>query len=280
MFGFHVRIGHALVLLPLVLGACDNFEMPQFLTPKDTGATSEPVAVSGDTTVKLVERDVEAPDVFQVTDQALWDGRPSLGGVWVAYPGNTQPERVIIRNQTNNKFVIGALFKRERENPGPSIQLSSDAAAALGVLAGKPTTLNVTALRREQVPDAPAPVAEDDSSDTPKDEPVNALAAAAAAIDAAEKAKAKPTPPPVRTASGALDKPFIQIGIFSVEQNARNTATSLKTLGIIPIIKAQESKGKKFWRVLAGPASNKSERSQLLKKVRTLGFNDAYFVTN
>jgi rare lipoprotein A len=44
------------------------------------------------------ERDVEAPEVFDVTDEGLWDGRPSLGGVWVAHPDATDPERVMIRN--------------------------------------------------------------------------------------------------------------------------------------------------------------------------------------
>ena len=53
-----------------------------------------------DGSIKLVERDVEAPEVFQVTEKALWDGRPSLGGVWVAHPDSDQPERVIIRNKT------------------------------------------------------------------------------------------------------------------------------------------------------------------------------------
>jgi len=49
----------------------------------------------------------------------LPDARPSFGGVWVAYPGNTQPERVNIRNVGNGKSVVGALFKREADNPGP-----------------------------------------------------------------------------------------------------------------------------------------------------------------
>jgi rare lipoprotein A len=103
-------------------------------------------------TVQLVERDVEAPEVFQVSELGLWDGRPSLGGVWVAHPDVTDPERVIIRNEDNGKFVIGALFRREREHPGPRLQVSSDAAAALEMLAGQPTMLNVTALRREEAP--------------------------------------------------------------------------------------------------------------------------------
>lgn len=72
---------------------------------------------------QLTANDIEAPDVFGITDQGLWDGRPSLGGIWVAYPDVADPERVIIRNESNGKFVIGALFKRERENPGPRFQV-------------------------------------------------------------------------------------------------------------------------------------------------------------
>ncbi len=63
------------------------------------------------------------------------------------------PERVIMRNPANGKFVIGALFRRERENPGPALQISSDAAAALGILAGAPAKISVTALRREEAPE-------------------------------------------------------------------------------------------------------------------------------
>ena len=124
--------------------------------------------------VKLVDRDIEAPNVFAVTDMALWDGRPSLGGVWVASPDAVDPERVILRNTANGKFVIGALFRRERDNPGPSLQISSDAAAALGLLAGQPGKISVTALRREEAPvaapDATKPIldaAETVATETP-----------------------------------------------------------------------------------------------------------------
>ncbi len=261
--------------------------MPKFsLGAKKTEAEATPVV--GDGSVRLVERDVEAPDVFQVTEGALWDGRPSLGGVWVAYPGDIEPERVIIRNEENKKFVIGALFKRERDNPGPKIQLSSDAAAALGILAGKPTTLNITALRREAVPDEVAKPVE--TAEAKKIDETSLGAIASAAISAADEKKADPakadpvktTPAPATAtprAVSALAKPYIQIGIFSVETNAQNTATSLRTQGVVPIVKAQETKGKKFWRVLIGPASSKSERASLLKTAKKLGFDDAYFVS-
>lgn len=94
---------------------------------------------------------VEAPDVFDVTASALWDGRPSLGKVWVAYKG-ADPTNVIIRNTKTGASVRGALFRRERFFPGPPFQLSSDAAAALGILAGQPTEIHVTALKDVAAP--------------------------------------------------------------------------------------------------------------------------------
>ena len=61
-------------------------------------------------TLARFKRDVEAPDVFQVTDSGLWDGRPSLGGVWVAHPMATSARRVRIYNVDNGAAVDGALF--------------------------------------------------------------------------------------------------------------------------------------------------------------------------
>lgn len=243
------------------------------------------------TTTTLVERDVEAPDVFQANENGLWDGRPSLGGVWVASTDATDPERVIIRNEANGKFVIGALFRRERELPGPKLQVSSDAAAAIGMLAGQPTLLNVTALRREEVPvDPPVeatplePVEEIATETLPDDD---AIAVAAAALDAMDDTKetvapavAAPAPAPVPASTSSLDKPFIQVGIFNVEENATRTGKILRDGGLVPEILAQESKGKPFWRVIVGPAGNSSQRAALLKTVKELGYTDAYFVTN
>lgn len=272
------------------LAACDEngqFTMPS-LTP-DAAATGDAAAPTISNSTELVERDVEAPDVFQLTEQGLWDGRPSLGGVWVAHPDATDPERVIIRNSSNGKFVIGALFRRERENPGPSLQVSSDAAEALGLLAGAPASLNVTALRREQAAVAPAATATTDF-DEPTEiaaTPLDPIAGAAAAIDAAETAApvaaptpvAAPAPTPTPTSS-ALTKPFIQIGIFSIEANARRTAEKLRSDGMSSRVLAQESQGRSFWRVVVGPAPTSTDRAAVLAKVKALGFTDAYFVTN
>lgn len=265
-----------------LLAACENGgQMPGFLKPKD--GNSATTATGASRSVRLVERDVEAPNVFQVTEAGLWDGRPSLGGVWVAHPDVKDPERVIIRNPNNGKFVIGALFRKERANPGPRLQVSSDAAAALKMVAGQPTNLNVTALRREktpQNPETPSPV-DAESISAPSAvtsaelDPV--AETAAAAIDAAP---AKPTKPASAPKTSSLEKPYIQLGIFSVQKNAENTAASMRQKGLIPTIKKQSSKGKTFWRVLVGPASSVSERAKILKTIKAAGFTDAYAVTN
>ncbi|ETX29728.1 hypothetical protein RISW2_20970 [Roseivivax isoporae LMG 25204] len=253
---------------------------------------------------RIVERDIEAPEVFEASENGLWDGRPSLGGVWVAHPEVREPERVIIRNETNGQFVIGALFKRERETPGPRLQVSSDAAAALDMLAGQPVPLSVVALRREEVdgdpdavpaPDASAGAASATASDVENTE--TGTLAPAGQVDAAPLAPAVPdprpepapaaspvpTPAPVETAQRAaspLSRPYIQIGIFSVEENAENTATAMRQDGMVPTVKRQSSSGKTFWRVLVGPAQSASEIDALLKKIKANGFTDAYAVTD
>ncbi|MFS4582460.1 SPOR domain-containing protein [Phaeobacter sp. C3_T13_0] len=289
------RLAAALAGL-MILSACEDGPGLAFLKPK----AQEAGAVTPSSSTRLVEREVEAPEVFQVTEAGLWDGRPSLGGVWVAHPDAEDPEQVIIRNKANGKFVIGALFRREREIPGPRLQVSSDAADALGMLAGAPVELNVTALRSETVanPDQPAAVTLEDADVTVADasdidtQPLDPIAGAAAAIDAAAPTATAPAviesaPSTVTSAatkaaaaSSSLSKPFIQIGIFSVEANAKRTADQMRNAGLVPSVLAQSSNGKPFWRVLVGPAQSKSERSQLLNSVKAVGFSDAYAVSN
>ena len=117
-----------------------------------SGTGSDVVAAPPEPGTTLLERDVEAPEIFAATDSALWDGRPSLGGIWVAAPDVTDPERVLMRNPANGMSVVGALFRRERITPGPALQLSSEAAVALGILAGAPTEIAVVALREAEAP--------------------------------------------------------------------------------------------------------------------------------
>ncbi|MGY6704653.1 SPOR domain-containing protein [Roseinatronobacter sp.] len=295
-------------------------------------------------TSQTVERDVEAPNVFSKRDAGLWDGRPSLGGVWVAHPDVRDPERVIIRNTENGQETIGALFRRERMNPGPVFQVSADAAAAVSMLAGAPTQIEVIALRTEDVrvgtednPDAP-PQTEDEqtpaapqaaparladtasatpqgddmdtaialppeedaaqprrglfsrifSRDTQPDAPAggvetttlddNAQASVAPAMTRDAASPPQPTPSQPAPSATTLDSPFIQLGIFSVEANARRAQEMAGNAGLSARVHAGSTQGNAFWRVTVGPATTSQERQRLLEQVKALGFNDAYAV--
>lgn len=321
---------------------------------------------------RTVERDVEAPEIFSMEEAGLWDGRPSLGGVWVAHPGAENPERVLIRNAQNGETVIGALFRRERENPGPRFQISSETANALGILPGAPTTIRVVALKLEQTEIAPEPGAEttheqsvasaqDGATDgqvesTGEETPRRGLLAGlfgrrdAAAPDA-QPTEAQPTetpaitetalepaaagaegapqggavassepqaqprerrgllglfsrrdpapepeaetamvPPPAETAETAparaepapvtstLDRPFVQIGIFSVESNATGARNQMQAAGLSAEIRRGQANDRDFWRVVVGPARDQAGRGQIMERVRAMGFADAYAV--
>ncbi|MDD7970685.1 SPOR domain-containing protein [Roseinatronobacter alkalisoli] len=288
-------------------------------------------------TAQTAERDIEAPNVFSKRDAGLWDGRPSLGGVWVAHPDVRDPERVIIRNTENGQETIGALFRRERMNPGPVFQVSADAAAAVAMLAGAPTRIEVIALRSEEIavtagstdamqaadaapgppPPAPASTPEPmataavapDIADTgtpialpPEDvaQPRRGLFSrifrrdaqpdtVTDGVDTTALADSAPMPAPVSAApvmpapqappaQSALDRPYIQLGIFSVEANARRAQEMASAAGLSARVHAGSTQGNAFWRVTAGPAATSQERQQLLEQVKGLGFNDAYAV--
>lgn len=328
-----------------------------------SGASRAGAGLDMATPGRAIERDVEAPEVFSMEETGLWDGRPSLGGVWVAHPGAESPERVLIRNTQNGETVIGALFRRERENPGPRFQVSSEAANALGILPGAPTTIRVVALRLEQTAVAPEPVAEQDgatatvqpgtsagqgeieagegeaprrgllaglfgnreTTQPPAAPTIAETALAPADADVAPQAQAQPrerrgllglfsrnapasdrpaaesevamiplpeedeaaTPAaapatvapvaPARVAS-TLDRPFVQIGIFSVEANATGARNQMQAAGLNAEIRRGQANEREFWRVVVGPASDQAGRGQILERVRAMGFADAYAV--
>ena len=299
----------AALLGALFVAGCDengNFALSSGATADQDGAATQTTLVRG-------ERDVERPDIFEVTDRGLWDGRPSLGGVWVAHPDAKDPERVIIRNAENGRSVVGALFRRERENPGPLLQISSDAAEELGVLAGAPTELSVVALRREEV-EVPAeenpvvaslaaPVAvEATALDEPEGEaapdavapdvvavtlPPVAAAAAATAETGAAAASAVSAAAPDGDAqavdiSAVLDTPaqplpdgtLAQVGVFSVERNARAAEAAISSAGIGATVLTEEIGGRPVWRVVAGPLADDGAITQL----REMGYPDVFIL--
>jgi len=359
----------------LTLAACDTgLELPFGQTAASSANSPDLTRPAADAQANPDGAEIEAPDVFFLEETGLWDGRPSLGGVWVAHPDVTDPERVLVTNLDNGQSVVGALFRRERDNHGPEIMVSSDAAAAMNVIAGTPTEFTIVALRRQEVPEeldlavpppepaaadteeapegtalpatiaastletapeavpaateaapeptldvaaiaesaiavsaspAPAPVATLDAADILADTTAIAASIPAellsdetpteppAAVEevAAIATTALPAPDPVaapETVEAAfepaeveeLTRPFIQVGIFSLEENAETVAAELRRGGVIPTVYDQSNEDRALWRVVVGPVRNGEERAALLETVQGLGYEDAYFVTN
>lgn len=299
----------------LGLAACD--ENGEFAFP--TGDAAGAAETSTRRTITTQKgNDVERPDIFDITDRGLWDGRPSLGGAWVAHPDVTDPERVIIRNPANGRSVVGALFRRERENPGPLLQVSSDAAEELGLLAGSPTELSVIALRREEV-EVEEPGPEDNPVVASLAAPVSVEAApldpvtdaAAAAIDAVDDtataaagatvaAVALPAADAVDDASDAtsIDASAIladvpaavpagevdptgqqyQIGVFSVEANANAAALRLREAGVPASVLVEQAGGRDVWRLVGAPSGAEGDPETTLNRIKGLGFSDAFLI--
>ena len=292
------------IVLSFGLSACvDGTDTPTSKTP------TTPVAkASGKTT------EVSAPEIFSATDRAVWDGRPTLGGIWVAHERADTPSRVVITNTANGATIEGALWSKSKGLPGPAFTISSDLAEALKMQAGVPSDIKVVAMKLVPV-EAPKPqeteeiaattldAAEADkpqeevkvSSSTKEVEARDAVVSAEAEAPKKEekknfslfKKKEKPVEPVV-TAAVAEEKPaaepakgssFAQVGLFSEKANAEALVKKLNAQKIGGrLIEGKNSKGKPFWRVLAGPASTKSAEAKLLSDVKALGFKDAYLV--
>lgn len=231
-----------------------------------------------DDSVTIVARDVEAPEVFSATAPGQWNGKPTLGGVWVAYPNVKEPERVLVRNTATNQFVIGALFPRDPALSGREFQVSSEAATALGIAPNTAPEISVVALRPEQdstvepsagLAPAEVAVAELDGGTPP----------APLALDAKPTQVVSAVPAKPATVS-KVSKPFIQSGIFSIKANAERTAKTFNAAGIPTRVVEMQIKDKSFWRVISGPAQTEAARKTILEQIKSQGFADAYAVSN
>jgi cell division septation protein DedD len=269
-----------------------------------SGVTPDMPAPTGDT-VETVEVDVIAPEAFSITDKALWDGRPTFGGVWIAYPDIEKPERVRIRNDATGKEVIGALYKRERDFPGPKIELSADAAAALGVLAGTPVELTIVALRRKTVevvvearePDMSTPlrrpVPEQAEAPAAAEEPVEEPVAVVApkieipAVVVPPVVVPAPTPiiatdieetalPPASSAPEASDGPgtYVQVATLQSKSRADAVVAKLITAGLDAEIRERQAGGKTLYRIIVGPAETPEALEIMMGVVNELGYKD------
>ena len=191
----------------------------------------------------------EKPEILDISASVIWDGDQTLGGNWISHPDVASPERVLIKNISNGKSIVGAVFQQTKRMKTGSAVISSDAAKALGIAQNEKTKVQIVAVR---VPEG---------TETTK--------------IIAETNKTKSIPLETK-----LSKPFIQVGIFGFQNNANKTKDQISKLNLPVNILDFQIKGKPYWRVVAGPASTSDSRKNMLKDIKSAGFIDAYYVSN
>ena len=191
----------------------------------------------------------EMPEILDISTSVSWDGKQTLGGNWISHPDVDSPERVLIKNIANGKSIVGAIFQQSKKTKSGSAQISSDAAKSLKIDKNEQTKVQIIAIKKTK----------STASSKKVDEPTQA-----------ERVKL----------DTKLEKPFIQVGIFGIQENADNTKDRMLQLSLSVNIIDFKIKGKPYWRVVAGPATTSESRNKMLKVVRSAGFTDAYFVSN
>ena len=191
----------------------------------------------------------EKPEILDISTSVVWDGKQTLGGNWVSHPDINSPEKVLIKNTSNGKSVVGAIFQQTRILNKGLAAISSDAAKTLSIAKNDETKLQIVAIKVIE-----------NSNDNAEGTSTNV-----------EK---KPT------SNAKLTKPFIQVGIFGVENNAIKTGNQMSKLGLQTNTFDFKIKEKTYWRVVAGPATTLENKDNMLNTIKSAGFTDAFFVSN
>ena len=191
----------------------------------------------------------EKPEILDISTSVIWDGDQTLGGNWISHPNVTSPERVLIKNISNGKSIVGAVFQQTKKTKTGSALISSDAAKALEIAQNEKTKVEIVAVRAPESSVPPRVISE------PK-----------TAINASPEIIAS--------------KPFIQVGIFGVQNNAKKAKDQMLNLNLPVNILDFQIKEKPYWRVVVGPAGTSDSRKNMLKAIKSVGFTDAYYVSN
>lgn len=227
-------IGKFLLLLSLIttIAGCNSFSNKSKSNKVNANATLD-----------------EKPEILDIATAVIWNGEQTLGGNWISHPNVNSPERVLIKNLSNGKSIVGAIFQQTEKAKTEAAVISSDAARALDIAQNKQTKVQIIAVRVAKI-----------ASPTPN--------------------TVKPAKTDSDTTETKLSKPFIQVGIFGIENNANKTKDQMLQLKLPANIFNFQIKKKPYWRVVVGPAATSESRNNILKTIKSAGFADAYFVTN
>ena len=57
----------------------------------------------------------EKPEILDISAAVIWDGEQTLGGNWISHPDVESPKRVLIKNISNGKSIVGAIFQQTKK---------------------------------------------------------------------------------------------------------------------------------------------------------------------
>ncbi|MEM1160432.1 MAG: hypothetical protein AAGJ28_05825, partial [Pseudomonadota bacterium] len=95
---------------------------------------------------------VRAPEIFAASGVAVWDGRRTARGVWVAHPrvNGTLPVRIV--HNGSGAEVDGRAYRARGRSDGDVLAVSSDTAEALRLPAGQQQRISIFAVRPKDGP--------------------------------------------------------------------------------------------------------------------------------
>ncbi|MGB1209490.1 MAG: SPOR domain-containing protein [Paracoccaceae bacterium] len=250
-----------------------------YLRPRSTHllalvACASLAACSAGTPLSPTE-DVAAPAIFDAEDTGQWDGRPSLGGVWVTHPAAKSPERVFIKNMSNGRQTVGALYTGESSD-NPPVRVSSEAAQALGMRAQAAAVLRITALRRPGDIGKTSPTAAPATAPVPRDRPADLSGPQTSTLGNSSVSVLAPRRSVRPQAAPLPARPALQIGIFSTRTNARRAQARLQDAGVPAIIRSVTLQGGTYYSLGTGAIRTERARDRLLARAHAAGFGDAY----
>ncbi|WP_201774346.1 SPOR domain-containing protein, partial [Jannaschia aquimarina] len=121
---------------------------------------------------------------------------------------------------------------------------------------------------------AETPAAEAEANGAPA-AAVTAQPIGAALPEAVPQAEAMQTAPKADI-TRQLAEPFIEIGKFRDENEARDAAERMAAAGVTARVSRERVRLRRVWRVVAGPAEDVEGHSAILRTAQEMGYSDAY----
>ena len=238
-------------LLPIAIGAimltmsgCAEIELSAEAYKTYARAKGPPPAAPGPARPDSIDPSLHPePEAFHAAGLAVWDGAPTLPGIWIAHPMAQTARRVRLTNDETGVRVDAAMFRRDPNLSGPRIVISSEAAERLGLEPGQGTRITIEGL--------------------------------AYRVDAGATVAGLPAPAPNAAGEITDGRHFIQAGVFGQPGNAARLVERLRAAEL-PVTGLPLTVGERqVTRVLVGPYRTIAERDTALETVRTLGPADA-----